>query len=242
MPDKDASIVRLSCEQVRRIDRLAVEQLEIQSIVLMENAGANAARAIQRAVRRRLKVTPDRMRVAIVCGGGNNGGDGYVIARHLAIEGAQVHLYAAKDPDALDGDAAVNATIARHMGLPIERIEEDAALAAAAGAWGDAHVLVDALLGTGFRGSLRPHMRAVIERINFCGASLVVAVDIPSGLDGDSGAAPSGAVRADLTVTFVALKRGFAAVTARVFLGRVVVAGIGVPPALVQQVLVETDG
>ena len=121
------------------------------------------------------------------------------------------------------------------MGLAIHPIVDSVQLAAQSDSWSGAHVLVDALLGTGARGSIRGHAAAIIRRINDSDAALVVAVDIPSGLNGDSGEAPRGAVKADVTVTFVAAKRGFDEPTAKRLLGRVIVAGIGIPPSLLDR-------
>ncbi len=227
---------RLTCDQIRRIDRMAIEELGIPGVVLMENAGRRAAAVVRRLVRRRLALSCSEARVVIVCGGGNNGGDGYVIARHLANWGLQVEVYSTVDPQVLGGDAATNATIAGRMGLAIHPIIDSAQLAAQCGTWSRAHVLVDALLGTGFRGPIRDHAASVIRCVNESGAAMVVAVDIPSGLDGDSGEAPAGAVKADVTVTFVAAKQGFDAPFAKALVGRVVVAGIGIPPWLADRV------
>ena len=218
---------------------MAIEQLKVPGVVLMENAGRRAAAVVRRALRRRLATPLADAQVAIVCGGGNNGGDGYVIARHLASWGLHVQVYAASEPQNLLGDAAVNATIVRHMGLPIHPILDTNGLAAHCESWRSANVLVDALLGTGFHGPVRAHAASVIVQINQCRPGLVVAVDIPSGLDGDSGEAPSGAVRADVTVTFVAAKRGFDSPAARPLVGRVIVAGIGIPPWLVDRAVDE---
>ena len=215
----------LTCEQIRQIDRLAIEHLGIPGVVLMENAGRGAALVVEGLIRRHLKLVMADARIAIVCGGGNNAGDGYVIARHLAVAGCQVCVYAAKDPQTLRGDAAINAAIVRNMGLSLCAIGDRAQLAAHCGAWNGAHVLVDALLGTGLGGVIRPEILSVIERINAAQALQVVAVDIPSGLHGDTGDAPQGAVRADVTVTFVAPKRGFQMAVAKPFVGRVVVVG-----------------
>jgi len=227
---------RLSCDQIRRIDRLAIEQLGIPGVVLMENAGRRAAAVVRRLVRRRLNLPLHTARATIICGGGNNGGDGYVMARHLVGWGMQIQVYSAVDVASLRGEAAINASIVRRMCLPIHSVVDAAQLTARADAWNTAHILVDALLGTGVRGSVREHAAAVIGRINRAGATHVLSVDVPSGLDGDSGEAPVCAVRADVTVTFVASKRGFDAPSAKPHIGRVIVADIGIPPSLVDQV------
>lgn len=219
----------LTCDQIRQIDHLAIKHLAIPGVVLMENAGRGAAGVVKRLIRRRLKLAMSDTHIAIVCGGGNNAGDGYVMARHLAAGGCQVCVYAAKDPQLLRGDAAINAAIVRNIGLPVRTIYTEAELMSQCGEWDRAHVLVDALLGTGFHGVIRHQMLSIIERINASAVSQVVAVDIPSGLHGDTGDAVGAAVCADVTVTFVAPKTGFQMAVAKRYLGRVVVVGIGIP-------------
>ena len=224
----------LSRDQVRRIDQVAIERYGIPGVVLMENAGRNASAVILEDLRERL-ITPEKARVAILCGGGNNGGDGYVIARHLHNNGCAVTLYTAVDPAKLTGDAAINHAIAAKMNLPLRRMTTQAEFTASANELEHADVLVDALLGTGFRGEVRPELAAIIAHCNTLHASghRVVAIDVPSGLDCDSGAPSNATIVADATVTFVAQKRGFLAKPAQEFLGKVVVADIGAPKELI---------
>ena len=234
--------VSLTRQQVRRVDRLAIEQIGIPGMVLMENAGRNAARSVLGLIDER-KISPARPRVAVVCGGGNNGGDGYVVARHLHNAGVVIVLHPAKDPGTLTGDALRNYTAASKMGIEMRLARDEEELAAASADWDRAQVIVDALLGTGFSGAVRPPIDAVINRINEArswGAS-IVSLDLPSGLDCDTGRPAKPTVRADLTVTFVARKVGFDRHGAAEFLGRVVVADIGAPTALIHQVAAEKD-
>ncbi len=226
----------LSRDQVRRVDRLAIEELGIPGIVLMENAGRNAAGVIFDLLCDELALDPAKARVAVLCGGGNNGGDGYVIARHLHNRGVSVRVYTTVDPATLKGDAAVNHTICAKMGLPIERITTAQQVATHAQGWSGAHVVVDALLGTGFRGEVRAHLADVIKRCNALAGPKVVAIDLPSGLDCDTGGPSNATVQADVTVTFVAPKIGFDAPSATRYVGRVVVADIGTPPGLIDRV------
>ncbi|XAL99154.1 NAD(P)H-hydrate epimerase [Phycisphaeraceae bacterium D3-23] len=228
----------LTRAQAREIDRRAVEDLGIPSVVLMENAGINATDVAAGMLEAR-----GGDAVAIVCGGGNNGGDGYVIARHLHNAGRRVVAFSAADPASLEGDAATNHTICQRMGIPVLRVDDATSLAEHAPKLTAAHVIIDALLGTGFDASqaLRPHAAAVIEAINAAGgqpapAPMVLAVDVPSGLDCDTGEPATPSVRADATVTFVAPKHGFTAEKARHHLGEVFVVGIGTPPALAAEV------
>ena len=224
----DMQAPALTRAQVREVDRIAIEEIGIPGIVLMENAARGLADAARELVE------PAAARVAIVCGGGNNGGDGYALARHLHNAGAEVRCYAVKPVAELRGDAAVNAGIAERMGLPVETVAERGAIEAAAPGWRDSDLVVDALLGTGFAGTVRDPVAAAIERIN--AAPAVLAVDIPSGLDADAGEPSNATVRATATVTFVAEKVGFRAAAARPYLGALHVAGIGAPRELIDRV------
>jgi NAD(P)H-hydrate epimerase len=233
----------LTREQVRQVDRLAIVELGIPGVVLMENAGRRAAEVVLGVLRDGCGPEPQAGRVVILCGGGNNGGDGYVIARHLQNQAVAVTVFAITDPARLTGDAAVNYNICEKMGLTVCRIESDEQLHSAAKAWAGAAVIVDALLGTGFTGTVRPRVAAVIERCNAVVGAKIVAVDVPSGLDCDTGQPSNATVRADVTVTFVAPKPGFGVALAGPYVGEVIVAGIGVPPGLIDRVLSQSvDG
>jgi len=221
----------LSREAVREVDRRAVEVWGIPGIVLMENAALGACGV----ARRMLGGTAQGRRVAVVAGGGNNGGDGYAMARHLHIGGAAVTLLAGRGTERLKGDAAVNARIVEKMGLPVSRIGEGATVAEVAGRLEGAELVVDAMLGTGFEGEVRGRWVPAIEAVNRQPAP-VLAVDVPSGFDLGRGAAGGAAVRATCTVTFVAPKLGFETPGASAWLGTIEVAGIGVPPELVAEV------
>lgn len=239
-PDK-----ALTRDQIRRIDRLAIEEYGVPGIVLMENAGRNAARVIRREV----LPTPTGGSVAVVCGSGNNGGDGFVVARHLANCSIDVAIYLASDPARLSGDAAVNYGIVHRMGLPIMDVREPDSLAAAMPKWRACDVIVDALLGTGFVGGVRAPLDAIIDAINSVRASavsqatgaglsarrpIVVAIDVPSGLDADTGRPCNATIEADLTITMAARKVGFDAPGASRYTGRVVLVDIGAPRALLE--------
>lgn len=236
------TVPALTREQCRAVDRYAIEELGIPGVLLMENAGRNAAEAILGwlAERCAASTSPADRRVCIVCGKGNNGGDGFVIARHLAIRGCDVAIDITADPASLTGDAAVNRDIVRRMGLPFEHLSDAAAIDKAAKRWSRAAVIVDALLGTGFSGEVREPLTRVIEHINQAGRGepdrvppIIVAVDVPSGLDADTGAAAGAAVRAHHTITFLAEKVGYKKAPAREFLGRVLIADIGAPTELI---------
>jgi NAD(P)H-hydrate epimerase len=214
----------LSREESREVDRRAIEDLGIPGVVLMENAGRGAAELLVR-----LGV---HGRVAVCCGKGNNGGDGFVIARHLDVQGVPVRVFLFARPGELTGDAAVHYRILERARFAIHAFGEGEVDAAAlrqelAGVeW-----VVDALFGTGLKGAVRPPYDRVIGAINDSLAR-VLAVDIPSGLDCDTGLPLGPAVRARHTATFVALKKGYTNPAAREWLGQVHVLDIGLPRAL----------
>lgn len=229
--------ITLTREQVRQVDRLAIEQLGIPGIVLMENAARGATDAVLAYLNTRRQIAFASASAVILCGGGNNGGDGYAMARHLHNRGVKVALYALKAPADLQGDAATNCTICQHMGLPIHLLGDDeVAISKAAAVWAKADLLVDAILGTGFQGEVREPAASIIARVNRLAQPVVVAVDVPSGLDCQTGTPSSATIQADLTVTFVASKTGFDQPAAKAVLGEVVVADIGVPPELIARI------
>jgi NAD(P)H-hydrate epimerase len=229
-------MLTLSRDEVRRIDKLAIEKLGIPGVVLMENAGRSAASVVLRLLHEEMKLDPEKSTVAIFCGGGNNGGDGYVIARQLVNAGINIRIYAAVDRSKLIGDAAVNSIIAERMKLPARELLTAQQIDAAIPELETCNVFVDALLGTGFNGLVRPELAAVIELCNRLAPAgsrrKVVAIDVPSGLDCDTGQPSNAVIRADVTVTFVAVKRGFLNPASRQYTGAMVVASIGAPAEL----------
>ena len=216
--------IRLTRAQVREIDRRAIEEFHIPGVVLMENA----ARAVTDAALEMLRGV-DRPAVLIICGGGNNGGDGLAVARHLHNRGWTVDISLAVDPQTYRGEALANFQIVQAMALRTTAIEDADVLLK-----GGVDLLVDALFGTGL--SAPPRDPRVIETM-VDHDTPVLAVDIPSGLDCDTGL-PLGpaCVRATRTVTFVAEKAGFANPMSRQYLGNVTVGDIGCPRELIEAV------
>jgi NAD(P)H-hydrate epimerase len=223
----------LSRSMLRDVDRRAIEEFGIPGVVLMENAGRNAAQLLH-------SVAGDGAHVSIACGRGNNGGDGFVIARHLDRVGHPVRVVLACKPEACTGDAAINLEIVRRSGLDLAVLDSaDAATweAALAGGLQEPPWIVDALLGTGASGPPRGPIAAAIAAINALrdqGRARTFAVDIPSGMDCDTGETPGECIRADLTGTFVARKIGFDAAGADQLTGAVHVLDIGAPRLLLE--------
>ncbi len=218
----------LTCQQIRELDVLAIEHVGVPGIVLMENAARSVAEFVYAGL-----YSPGAGTVVILCGPGNNGGDGLVIARHLHNAGVPVVVALAVSPAAVNGDAAINLGIYRRMEQPLIDASTLAGLEEVRKRLQSAEVVVDALLGTGSKGPPRGAIGELVSHANAAPRARRIAVDIPTGLDADTGKVADPCFRADATVTFVAEKTGFHASAARSVLGRVVVADVGVPRALI---------
>jgi len=234
----DNTMNSLTRDEVRAVDRAAIEIMGIPGVILMENAGRNCADAIEEFVPKSLGGKNTR-NIAIVAGPGNNGGDGYVIARHLAMRGFRVVTFIICPAEKISGDAEVNLRAITALQHDIRFLSSEQ-LGGLSESLAEFDAVVDAIGGTGIRGPLRGGAAVAVEQINAAGRS-VVAVDIPTGLDCDTGRADGPVVRADLTVTFVAPKRGFELGGAREYTGAVVVVDIGIPPDLVRSISAESD-
>ena len=217
----------LSREEVRALDRRAAEEYGLPGVVLMENAGRNTAEL--------LNALGIQGRVVVCCGKGNNGGDGFVIARHLDNRRVPVRVLLFARPEELTGDAALNYHVLARSGVPII-VHADGSLAEdeirrelAEGEW-----VIDALLGTGLSRPVRPPLDRVMGLINDSGRR-VLAVDLPSGLDCDTGRPLGVAVRAEHTATMAAWKKGFRAPEAKAYTGEVHLIDIGLPRRLLKQ-------
>ncbi len=215
-------------EAMRAIDRWAIEERGVAGVELMERAGAGVARAVER-------LAPDGP-VTVVCGKGNNGGDGLVAARLLREAGRPVTVVCVASPEEYAGDARAN--LERLPGEAPVRLNgaawarqpdaREPGSAAAAGAFGREAVLVDALLGTGFQGEPRGAVAEAVEAINAAGTP-VVSVDVPSGVDASTGVVRGAAVRASVTVTFHAAKPGLWISPGKAHAGEAQTLDIGVP-------------
>jgi hydroxyethylthiazole kinase-like uncharacterized protein yjeF len=222
-PDKNYPV--MTRDQVRAIDSWAINTLGIPGVVLMENAGRSCAELLKNKL-----AGVAKPKVCIFCGIGNNGGDGYVIARHLLNYGFGVVVVICGDRRKIKGDAKINLDILERLGLLVEQLDLSSAdIPAAVEAFSSgADMLVDAIFGTGLNGRLSPEHKQLIESINSRNCP-VLAVDIPSGLDCDTGRPLGTAIRATYTVTFVAVKTGFKSAKASGrYTGEIFVASIGV--------------
>jgi NAD(P)H-hydrate epimerase len=224
----------LTREQVRRVDALAVERYGMSGLVLMENAGRGVVDVLLEVDRPLRATSTSEKFVAILCGKGNNAGDGFVIARHLHIRGVSAKVVLLSPPAELAGDARTNFDVLLRADLPVVDLSDGVTPELLDEHASDAAWLVDAMLGTGAAGEPRPPLTTAIRWMN-AHPGRRLAVDVPSGLDCDAGVAASATVRADVTCTFVALKPGFLRPEAFHFLGDVRVVSIGVPLRVVRE-------
>lgn len=223
----DQKCLLMSRDEVRAFDAWAINELGIPGIVLMENAGRGCAQFIIEMLSKIKKPV-----VCIFCGTGNNGGDGFVIARHLFNAGFAVTVMICGSIDKIKGDAKINFDILTRLGLKIELLDMegtetiDSSVTKLAG---EANMIIDAIFGTGLIAAVRDEYKRLIESINELGCP-VLSVDIPSGLDCDTGLPLGASIKANCTVTFVAVKKGFVFENVRAYTGDIFVASIGVEP------------
>ena len=219
----------LTREEMRELDRKAIEEFKIPGIILMENAGRNVAEEIFRMIH-----NPQDTKVAILCGKGNNGGDGFVVARHLYNRNITVSVFlVAKITDILnDGDAATHLQILISMKVPVRETLDINGVNVVLKELNSYDILVDALFGTGLSGEVREPYKTLISGLNKLNKPMV-SVDIPSGLDCNDGKILGAAVKATKTVTFAVSKKGFYTGEGPSCTGQVVVTDISIPRELV---------
>ncbi len=205
----------LTAAQMREADRRCIEDIGIPGVVLMHNAGAAVFQEVRRGP------------VGVVCGKGNNGGDGFVVARLALVAGLDTQVVLVARPEEITGDAAVYLRAYRNLGGRISEASTENGAAAAVAALAGRETLVDAVLGTGVKGEVRGAQRAAIEAWP---RGYTVAVDLPSGLNADTGEPCGCCIRADVTVTFQFAKQGLLMPAAKPYVGRLVIADIGIPP------------
>lgn len=222
------SQLHLTREQVRELDRRAIEEFGVPGIVLMENAGRGAAELL-------IHLNAYRRRVLILCGPGNNGGDGFVIGRHLQNAGIEVDLLLFGEFEKLSPDARTNASIWQKSGpLWTAAIGESLDVELRRVIDGAPGWIVDALFGTGLTRPLGSPFDQVVDAVNARDLP-VLAIDIPSGLDCDTGKPLGPSIRANHTATFVARKKGFSNSESQDWTGEVHVIDIGAPKKLIDE-------
>ncbi len=219
-------------EEVRNIDRRAVREFGIPAAALMENAAAGVLHEMEKWLG-----GLEGLRIGIVCGKGNNGGDGLALARRLYIRGIPVRVALLAPFSALSGEAKMNLDILRRTGV---EIIPNASSAAVSGiiSWSD--VIVDAIFGVGLSSLLSGRFLDVVDMIN-SSRRPVVSIDIPTGINADTGEVMAGAVSADLTVTMCLPKRGLVLYPGALYAGKVCVADIGIPPEAIEKEGIMTE-
>lgn len=216
-----------TAQKMREMDARAIQEYKIPGVVLMENAGLRVVEEIKRMY------SPESLRAVILCGRGNNGGDGFVIARHLINQGSQVTVYAMARQEGYRGDALINFCILNHMQAEIKHILKEEDLALLEADLSSAHLVVDALLGTGLDSEVRGIMAQVINRVNDTDCP-VIAVDIPSGIQADTGEVMGCAVRAAKTVTLALPKQGLFLYPGAEYAGEVSTGDISMPREIME--------
>lgn len=216
----------VTVKQIQMLDDAAINIYGLPSLVLMENAGRRVFEEIMKAYRPAV--------VTVVCGVGNNAGDGFVTARHLNNAGVKTSLILIGGPGQLKQDALVNYRILKRLKYPVKETTRLAGCALTMIRESD--VVVDALFGVGLNREIIEPFKNVIETINR-EAKKIVAVDIPSGLDGTSGKIHGVCIKAKITVTFSFAKRGFYRNDGPRKTGKIIVAGIGIPDKLKKKII-----
>jgi hydroxyethylthiazole kinase-like uncharacterized protein yjeF len=222
----------VTAAEMRALDRATIDEVGIPGLTLMETAGRAVAAAAMRMLSPEARGSrPEARHVAVVCGPGNNGGDGYVAARVLREQGVDAVVYLAASRDAVRGDAAAHLAILERAGGVVRMIDTPEALGDLGDAIAGAALAIDAVFGVGLARAIDGHMADVVALVNH--AQRRLAVDIPSGLVADTGRALGASVDAHATVTMAALKVAHASAPGFARCGDVEIADIGVPGALI---------
>ena len=217
----------VSTAQMREMDRQTIEEFHVPGILLMENAASKVIEVLHE----RFGPLKDKV-ISIICGKGNNGGDGMAIARQLSERfNACVKVYLLADASVFRGDAAITYAMAKAFGINFQPALEEKFL--------DSEIIIDALFGTGIKGPVTGDAAKIIKVMNESGKQ-IVSVDVPSGLDSDSGNAPGAVVNASITVTFALSKFGLLEFPGASYAGEVIVADIGIPRAVMNAPVIHT--
>jgi NAD(P)H-hydrate epimerase len=206
-------------EEISNWDRVSIQEYKIPGRVLMENASREAFRVLCSAAELEAK------NILVLAGGGNNGGDAFCIARYLHDAGADVQVFHTRPRNKYSGETKSNLLLLAQLGIPCRIIPADISTQCQ-----NADIIIDGLLGTGFTGELRPDVQKYVTSINACRAkSFVFSIDIPSGLNATTGIPSPEAVKAHITVTFEAAKKGLIQQTAKAYTGTLHICPIGIP-------------
>ncbi|MDF9408017.1 MAG: Bifunctional NAD(P)H-hydrate repair enzyme Nnr [Pelotomaculum sp. PtaB.Bin013] len=219
----------VTAEEMKKLDQTAIKEYKVPGLVLMENAGRQVVEVIRKVLGNvRGKV------ITVFVGKGNNGGDGFVIARHLLNMGAEVKVLAIAELDEITGDAATNLNIWRKMGQKVYSLQHGDGINIVRLVLMNTDLIVDAIYGTGFRGKMVEKTGRIVEVLNGSGKP-IVAVDIPSGLEADTGKASGPCIQAAHTVTFALPKLGLILEPGADYAGELHVVDISIPAVLIEK-------
>ena len=208
----------VSVSEMQEMDRKAIEGKGIPSITLMENAGRHVSEVAVEGLE-----DPSKSRVSVFCGTGNNGGDGFVAARYLARQGIGIQVYIVGDKSRIKGDPAINLNILKEIGVKVGEIGSPVKT--------DADLIIDAIFGIGLKGKVKEPIKSIIMDLNKQGVT-IISVDVPSGLDADTGNVLGKAIKAKKTVTMQFAKKGFYLNNGPEYTGEVRIVDIGIPEGL----------
>ncbi len=218
----------ITSQEMREIDRRTQEDFGISAVVLMENAGRAAFYAAFDMLSKQ-----EHKRVICICGKGNNGGDGFVCARHLLNNGVDTDIFLLGEPDGLKGNAKINYDILRKMGKVIKILKTRDDSEFLKSELKEAQLLIDAIFGIGLSAEVKEPYRSVIDLMNQSGKP-ILALDVPSGLDATDGKVLGACIKAEKTVTFALPKTGFIKNDGPLYIGRLITADISIPKTLLK--------
>lgn len=221
--------------QMREIDARTINETGIPGIVLMENAALRVVMEIEKTL-----ISLKDKRIAVFAGKGNNGGDAFAVARHLFNKGSKVKVYTYADTTQLAGDSGINYKAMINTGVECIEIKDDSRNNKVEAELIDEDIIVDGMLGTGIKGEVRGLALSLIEIINKSGRP-VIAIDVPSGLDSDTGKVSGTCIKADKTVTFGLLKTGMAVYPGKEYCGEIILADIGIPANVTQHMNINVN-
>ena len=220
----------VTADEMREMDHRTIASFGVPGRVLMENAGLGAANVMQAHF-----PGLESKKVGVLAGRGNNGGDGFVIARYLSFRGVEVTVFLFSKKGKVKGDAGANLALLEPLDIPVVEVEDSAALKKKKAAMRQQDVWVDALLGTGLNADVRGHYREAIEFINRRNQP-VFSVDLPSGLNSDTGQVCGSCIRAQVTATFGFAKLGLKTFPGAALCGDLAIIDIGIPPYIAEAV------
>lgn len=219
----------LTVEQMRRVDEIAERVYGISALILMENAGRGVAEEVR-------KMLGKSKECCLFCGKGNNGGDGFVTARWLTNCGIEPKVFLVAEKDEIKGIARTNLEILWKLGMKIEEAKSIKDLDKSKDSISSTSLIVDALLGTGVKGEVRGRIKEIIEFLNET-RKPILSIDIPSGLNADTGKPCGVAIKADRTVTCLLPKKGFLSPLATQYIGTVKIVDLGLPYKVLDEIL-----